>query len=154
MVEVHVCEKCIPQLKQANWSDFDVWAAVAKLAASKGKPDPSKTIEPEPAEISAKTLLIPPLSTHTMQCPACGFTSEDVRKTGRLGCPECYEAFSSMLQEVLNDCQKGLHHSGKIPSKMQGVRKDRLEKELRQAIAEERFEDAAKIRDQLAQSSY
>ncbi|MFH1067792.1 MAG: UvrB/UvrC motif-containing protein [bacterium] len=152
VVEVHVCEKCIPQLKQADWSDFDVWAAVAKLAASKGKPDPCKAIEPEPTEISAKSLLIPPLALRAVQCPVCGFTSEDVRKTGRLGCPECYEAFSAMLQEVLNDCQKGPRHSGKAPAKMQNVRKDRLEKELRKAIAEERFEDAAKIRDQLAKS--
>lgn len=150
LVEVHVCEKCIPQVNQPNLLDFDIWAAVAKLAAEKGMPDPCKAIEPEPVEISAKSLLIQPSTMPSTKCPVCGFTNEDVRKTGRLGCPDCYETFSTMLQDVLNDCQKSLQHMGKVPMKLKGLRKERLEEELRKAISSERFEDAAIIRDQLA----
>jgi protein arginine kinase activator len=150
VVEVHVCEKCIPEISKVNLVDFDVWDAVAKLAAKKGQPDPAKAIEPEPVEISAKSLLIRPSEAEQTQCKVCGFGSEDVRRTGRLGCPECFETFFPMLRDVLNDCQKSLQHVGKVPEKMRELRKERLEEELQKAVQEERFEDAAVIRDQLA----
>lgn len=148
-IEVHVCEKCIPELGQADLVDFDIWEAVAKLAAAKGMPDPSKALEPVPEEpISAKSLLIPP--AHKGQvCPSCGFTSEDLRKTGRLGCPDCYSVFAEMLSDVLNDCQKGLQHVGKIPRSQKPLREKMLREKLQVAIAAERFEEAATLRDQL-----
>lgn len=148
-VEVHVCEKCIPQINQVDLVDFDIWEAVSKLAASKGMPDPCKAVEPPKVEISAKSLLIPASSPKQLECPSCGFTNEDVRKTGRLGCSECYKVFSEMLADVVKDCQKGTQHTGKIPHAMQGLRRTRLEEELQQAIDAERFEDAALLRDQL-----
>jgi protein arginine kinase activator len=150
-LEVHVCEKCIPQISQADLVDFDLWDAVGKLAASKGKADPAKAIEPAKMEISAQSLLIPAVAQKTQECPNCGFTNEDVRKTGRLGCSTCYEVFEDMLKDVINDCQKGTQHMGKIPKAFSGVRRERLEEELRKAVETERFEDAALIRDQLAQ---
>lgn len=148
-VEVHVCEKCIPQVSQDNLVDFDIWDAVSKLAAQKGKPDPGKAIEPEPIEISAKSLLIKPPSETTV-CPSCGFSSEDVRKTGRLGCGDCYEAFETLLGDVLNDCQKNLQHIGKVPITLRDIRRKQLESDLQKAVASERFEEAARLRDELA----
>ncbi len=148
-IEVHVCEKCIPQLKNANLVDFDVWAEVTKLALKKGLPDPAKLIEPPEEEISAKTLLINPTGSGTQSCPACGFTSDELRKTGRLGCPECYSVFSEMLSDVLSDCQKAGQHTGKVPTSHKGLRRKRLEDMLQKAVDSERFEEAAILRDQL-----
>lgn len=148
-VEVHVCEKCIPELAQGGLVDFDIWESVAKLAASKGKPDPSKAIEQEAVEISAKSLLIRQSGSSNLECPACGFTSAEVRKTGRLGCPQCYEVFSTMLHDVLTDCQKSQQHTGKIPITYLQLRRNKIEDDLRRAVAEERFEEAAVLRDQL-----
>lgn len=150
-LEVHVCEKCIPQINQADLVDFDLWDAVSKLAASKGKADPAKAVEPAKVEISAQSLLLPTVAQKAQVCPNCGFTNEDVRKTGRLGCSKCYEIFEEMLKDVINDCQKGTQHMGKIPKAFSGIRRERLEEELRKAVETERFEDAALIRDQLAQ---
>lgn len=148
-VEVHVCEKCIPEVGQADLVDFDIWEAVSKLAASKGLPDPAKMLEPaEEEEISAKSLLMPS-SAKGQVCPFCGFTGEDLRKTGRLGCPQCYAVFADMLADVLNDCQKGTQHVGKIPRSQKSLRQKALRELLQEAVDSERFEDAAQIRDQL-----
>lgn len=148
-VEVHVCEKCIPEINQADLVDFDVWDAVSKLAAAKGLPDPAKMLEPaEEEEISAKSLLMPSTG-QTQACPSCGFTGEDLRKTGRLGCPDCYAVFSEMLADVINDCQKGPQHLGKIPRSQKSLRQKALRDLLQEAVDSERFEDAAQLRDQL-----
>lgn len=155
-VEVHVCEKCIPQLANQDILDFDVWDAVSKLAKKKGKPDPCKIMEDEASEISAKSLLMPMQSSvkeTPHQCPHCGFSHEDLRKTGRLGCCECYSIFSDMLEDVFNDCQKGDRHTGKVPKAFHSLHRKRLEQQLETAISEERFEDAAILRDKLNQSS-
>jgi protein arginine kinase activator len=151
-IEVHVCETCIPQIKDQNLIDFDIWDAISKLAIAKGMPDPAKAIETEkPAEISANSLMMSPqaMVQSVQRCGACGFTGEDLRKTGRLGCPECYGVFSDILAEVLNDCQKGTAHLGKIPASMVNVHRKCLEERLNEAIASERFEDAAVLRDQI-----
>jgi protein arginine kinase activator len=148
-VEVHVCEQCIPEVNQTDLVDFDIWEAVSKLAAAKGLPDPAKMLEPvEDEEISAKSLLMP--TGHPAQaCTSCGFTGEDLRKTGRLGCPNCYAVFSEMLADVINDCQKGHQHLGKVPKSQKSVRQKSLRDLLQKAVDTERFEDAASLRDQL-----
>jgi protein arginine kinase activator len=153
-IEIHVCDECIPEIKDQNLADFDIWEAVAKLAEEKGMPDPALAIEPpeeEEEEISAKSLLIPGegVEGSGLTCPVCGFTSENLRKTGRLGCPNCYETFSEMLGDVFSDCQKSGHHTGKVPARLAGLKKKRLEELLEQAISREQYEEAAVIRDQL-----
>lgn len=148
-VEVHVCEKCIPEIGQADLVDFDIWDAVAKLAAAKGLPDPAKALEPEEeAEISAQSLLLS-ATGRVEACRACGFTAEDLRKTGRLGCPDCYAVFGEMLADVLNDCQKGSQHFGKVPRSQRRAKGQALRDQLQKAVDAERFEDAARLRDEL-----
>jgi protein arginine kinase activator len=87
-------------------------------------------------------------------CPACGFTLEDLKKLGKLGCPHCYEVFAEEMQEVLGEYQKNLQHRGKIPGYyahvlVKSARTQELELALREAVAEEKFEEAAVIRDEL-----
>ncbi|MEM9445579.1 MAG: UvrB/UvrC motif-containing protein [Verrucomicrobiota bacterium] len=155
-VEVHVCEKCIPEINQDNLIDFDIWEAVSKVAAEKGIPDPCKVMEDEAAEISAKSLLLPSKQgkKDANVCSECGFTNEDLRKTGRLGCSRCYEVFDEMLEDVFNDCQKGNKHHGKIPSGYEDLKIKKIKQDLQEAIDDERFEDAALLRDQLAKLSH
>lgn len=83
------------------------------------------------------------------RCPACGFSSGSFHKTGKLGCAVCYERFSSLLQAVLQESQKGVLHIGKRPSRRSASPKD-LESELSQLIRTEQYEEAAKIRDRIA----
>src|SRR6266513_3745569 len=37
----------------------------------------------------------------TQRCPVCGFTQADFKKTGRLGCSECYVTFAEGLNSLL-----------------------------------------------------
>ena len=83
---------------------------------------------------------------------AYGSTYEDFKKTGRFGSPECYTLFRSELESILADMHRGTRHMGKFPSGYDAenvaVYSD-LRKELQKAVKEERFEDAALLRDKL-----
>src|SRR5271170_3909279 len=53
-----------------------------------------------------------------LKCPRCGFTQADFKKSGRLGCPECYQTFSEGLSGLLKTMHKGTRHVGKTPETM------------------------------------
>jgi protein arginine kinase activator len=89
-------------------------------------------------------------------CPTCGFTHGDFKKHGRFGCPQCYKTFAGMVSPMLESMHKGTRHVGKIPHKAIERRSFHermagLEAELAAAIKAERYEDAARFRDELQQ---
>ncbi|MBL9133685.1 MAG: hypothetical protein JNG86_20920 [Verrucomicrobiaceae bacterium] len=51
-----------------------------------------------------------------LACPACGFTAAQLKKIGRMGCPECYETFRDGMEGLLRGMHKGTRHVGKRPS--------------------------------------
>jgi protein arginine kinase activator len=90
------------------------------------------------------------------KCPQCGFTHADFKKTGRLGCPECYETFSEGLEGLLKSMHKGTRHVGKVPEQLRTKRDiteqlNALQKKLAKAIETENFEQAAQLRDEIKQ---
>jgi protein arginine kinase activator len=96
----------------------------------------------------------PKVST-TLSCDACGLTLAEFRRTGNLGCPECYESFGRGLEGIIQRAQNGgTHHVGRTP-RGEGAGKDRqleigrLVKDLEDAVAAEEFERAASLRDRL-----
>lgn len=91
-----------------------------------------------------------------IKCPKCGFTQADFKKAGRLGCSECYAAFAEGLEGLLKTMHKGTRHTGKVPQALQqsrdvAERLKTLEKKLTKAVAEENFEQAALLRDEIKQ---
>lgn len=107
-----------------------------------------------------------------LKCDNCGYTFEDITNTGKLGCGNCYEVFEERLDPIIRRIQGANRHVGrvgkvldnKIDKKMskdeivkndtEKINKkenqvDKLQEELKQAIKEERYEDAAKIRDKI-----
>lgn len=95
-----------------------------------------------------------PISAEEQQCPKCGFTASDFKKSGRLGCAECYNTFAEPLQPLLKSMHKGTKHSGKVPQPKQATidiseRTRKLQTRLDQAIKAENFEEAAVLRDQI-----
>lgn len=54
--------------------------------------------------------------TMEIVCNACGFTASQLKKIGRMGCPECYNAFRDGLDGLLRNMHKGTRHVGKRPS--------------------------------------
>jgi protein arginine kinase activator len=89
-----------------------------------------------------------------LRCPQCGFSQADFKKAGRLGCAACYDTFAEGLEGLLKSMHKGTRHKGKVPSALRGSQDLReklahLQKKLDKAVAEENFEQAAQLRDEL-----
>lgn len=123
------------------------------------------------------------LSTNTPEsqaaevvCGACGFTASQLKKIGRMGCPECYGAFREGLDNLLRAMHKGTRHVGKVPGKIPEVADEselpvaqppppapkaraskksaapsvaQLREQLDAAVRDERYEDAAAIKREI-----
>lgn len=85
-------------------------------------------------------------------CKGCGLTAEQLASSGELGCPDCYEAFSSLLLPTPT------LYSAAASLRMPSARRARLDKQrrlnelrvkLRQAVDREDFELAAALRDEI-----
>lgn len=89
-----------------------------------------------------------------IRCPHCGFTQADFKKAGRLGCSECYKVFAEGLESLLKTMHKGTKHVGKVPQVFRQTQDmadklKTLQKKLEKAIANEDFESAATLRDEV-----
>lgn len=106
------------------------------------------------ADLLNKTSLVPDKGDVHLECPDCGLTTADFRRTGRLGCGACYHTFAPLVRPVLEDMHAGADHKGKVPEvafthRHSQAEIETLENALQRAIAEEAYEDAAKFRDQI-----
>jgi protein arginine kinase activator len=122
-------------------------------AQAKGVTDPNGF---SLADLLLKASLNPEPATGDLRCETCGFTQQDFKKTGRFGCPNCYQAFTEILSPMLETMHKGVAHAGKVPQRALERRSlyerlTKLETELDQAIKSKRYEDAAKFRDEIQQ---
>lgn len=87
-----------------------------------------------------------------VRCSNCGLTYNDFRRLGQLGCSECYNQFSRQLEPLLRKLHGTARHTGKVPAKAAaGLKLQReiegLRQKLQEAISQERYEEAAKLRD-------
>ena len=104
----------------------------------------------------------------TLTCNNCGYTFDDIVNTAKLGCPNCYDVFESELDPIIKRIQGTSKHVGRIgkiidnkidkkynkteentPKKEEKTKLEQLQEDLKNAIKEERYEDAAKIRDEI-----
>jgi len=90
----------------------------------------------------------------TITCAACGLNLAEFKKFGKLGCSNCYKDFEVELMALYKNIQYGTEHVGKFPKKsaksliaLKEIKK--LKTRLKVAIAEEEFEEAAKLRDKI-----
>ncbi len=88
-------------------------------------------------------------------CTVCGTTLADLKETGTVGCPVCYQVFAEYLWSAVHEGGDPLEHLGKVPqsgSPRDSVRHEvaRLKRMLRELVETERFEEAASVRDRLA----
>ena len=101
-----------------------------------------------------------------IQCDSCGSTFDDIINTGRYGCANCYDVFEDRMDPILKKLQGANRHNGRLGKisdnnikfdekekvKNENRNNNKLEKlqeDLKQAIKEERYEDAARIRDEI-----
>lgn len=154
-VDRHLCEAC---------------AAASGLVLNSGTPLSellSKFIIPATPPASPS----PAGTPRTVVCGACQTTFGQFKELGLLGCPACYKAFEAQLSPLLERAHEGgVQHIGKVPrriaalaagesSKAQALselqeraqRLRALRKQLEQAVKNEQYEQAARLRDELRQ---
>jgi protein arginine kinase activator len=90
------------------------------------------------------------------QCEACGIKFVEFRNAGRLGCPHDYDTFREELLPLLESIHGDVRHQGKTPRRLPRAKSAQVElaqlrKKLQQAVLEEAYEEAARIRDRIRQ---
>ena len=135
MTELHLCEDCARQKSAQMEQQFGLSDLLAGLAEFE------KPLAKEKEAVAIK-------------CANCGLSYADFKKIGRLGCGDCYSSFKRYLAPLLKRIHGSNTHVGKSPVKVAKAVKKKLDlQELRQqlhnAITNEEFEEAAKIRDQI-----
>jgi protein arginine kinase activator len=138
MQKVDLCEECS---KEKGVEDPLNFSLADTLLGQLMAPE-APTTEPEPAAEPA------------LKCPTCGYTQADFKKAGRFGCSDCYTTFGDGLDAMLKTMHRGTRHTGKVPAALQQSRAEAqklklLQKRLEKAIAEENFEEAAQLRDEI-----
>ncbi len=89
-------------------------------------------------------------------CDACGLKFVEFRNNGRLGCPHDYDAFREDLLPLLESVHGDVKHAGKTPRRLPKAKGAQLElaqlrRKLQQAVQDEAYEDAARLRDKIRQ---
>ena len=138
VTKLHLCEECAKEKSREMEEHFGLADLLSGLA------DLAPIVEKKEAEGVGTG----------MKCPTCGFTFQNFRKLGRLGCPQCYATFKAQLSPLLRKIHGSDAHIGKMPTKRAVVREkatmlNDLRKALDRAIGSEEFEDAARLRDRI-----
>ena len=138
MHSYHLCEACAAEKGIDPDAEADVNEPLAAFLAQMGD-ERSEAADAPDAE-----------------CPYCSLSLEGFKKTGRLGCSQCYVAFEAHLRNLMRRLHAGTQHVGKVylpPEDATDVsREERLNglmRRLTRAVDSEDFERAAKIRDQI-----
>lgn len=90
-------------------------------------------------------------------CPLCGTDDLEISESGRAGCPFCYTVFDSAFNVLCGDAV----YNGSVPLKRSEAVRERpsaavpressslesLKRDLDTAVSDERYEEAARIRD-------
>jgi protein arginine kinase activator len=132
--KLNLCEECAKDKGNEMEEHFGLSDLLAGLA------DLGSTAEPELLE--------------NVKCPSCGFTYQDFKKLGRLGCGDCYEAFKKQMAPLLKKIHGADRHAGKVPLTVGKTVKDtrniqELKARMEKAIQTEDFEEAARLRDKI-----
>jgi protein arginine kinase activator len=132
--DLHLCEDCAKKY---------LYEPAEKAAAAKkgGKPAVDADAPDEPGG---------------KQCDACGIKFVEFRNAGRLGCPHDYDAFKEELLPLLESIHGDVKHAGKTPRRLPKAKSAQLElaqlrKKLAQAVQDEAYEEAARLRDKIRQ---
>jgi len=90
------------------------------------------------------------------RCDNCGRLYGEIRRTGEVGCSQCYAMFERRIRSILERRPAPAQHTGKYPERLLVykrffVDRERLRRRLEAAVSEEDYEQAARLRDELAE---
>ncbi len=144
VIKLHLCEEC---------------AKKRGISFTEGFPFPHFSLADLLAGLTDLGIEAEPRVVTTLRCPTCHLTYSDFKESGRLGCSDCYRTFAKQLAPLLKRIHGSPQHIGKklattvaiAPEEKVSIqnKREKLEKELKEAIKKEEYERAAEIRDQL-----
>lgn len=87
-------------------------------------------------------------------CPTCNIKLSDLYRYNQFGCSDCYTTFKSEVEPIVRRLHGATRHVGKVPKrgyhKLNMERRiDGLRSQLDKAIVAEKYEEAAKLRDEI-----
>lgn len=134
---LHLCEHC------------------AKDYLSSSSESPSPPANPTSEQAKAHGLSQMSDDADSLVCPNCGITFKEFRAQGRLGCAHDYVVFQDELLPLLENIHGETQHVGKVPKRapdasQRQFRLVKLRSRLRASIEEEQYEEAARLRDEIA----
>jgi protein arginine kinase activator len=133
--EHHLCEKCAEKLGYTPpQQHFTISELLAGLASG---------------QISANAGDTPDIT-----CPSCGIAFAQFQSSGRFGCAQDYEVFAAQIEPRLERFHDAKQHCGKVPrsgdsAQRRAGRLRSLRAQLREAVAQESYEEAARLRDEI-----
>ena len=99
-----------------------------------------------------------------LKCDKCGMTFEEFTNMGKFGCDECYSVFSNKIDTMLKNIHGDNRHIGRIgkisaknninlnsedKTEYKNNKVDELKEKLKQLIKDEKYEEAAIVRDEI-----
>jgi len=128
--DLHLCDDCAREKAEGQVSISDFLNSLVKGSAK---------------QVAKMSRLV---------CSRCGMSYLDFHTQRRLGCPYDYEAFGESMTELLQKIHGETRHVGKVPCGEPGqaarqAELRRLRQALRRAIDQERYEEAARLRDHI-----
>lgn len=127
ITEYHLCNSCAQKFTNVNFFLDDLLGSF--MSASNNSPK---------------------LKNGQEKCTKCGVTFDDIIKTGKVGCDNCYTQFREMLIPSIKKLHTNTKHIGSSPSSSTASSKiSMLKSKLEIAIKNQDFELAAQLRDQI-----
>ena len=90
-------------------------------------------------------------------CPVCKTSLKEFKTSGKLGCPNCYDTFRQEVSNVIKKIAPFDSHKQEVSSvkttKTKQTKEQKisdLRSKMAEAVKEERYEDAAKLKKQIA----
>ena len=139
--EMHLCSECAEKLGVMDEFSFEPFSMDSFFGNLLG------------AGASALNAL-----TGIDRCGYCGSSFNDIVNTGRVGCANCYDKFEDKLAPSIEKLHGRTKHVGKSVTYTEEAEEEtkaeiseeaKLKEELKKAVQEQRFEDAAVIRDKI-----
>lgn len=95
-----------------------------------------------------------PSRTSATRCKSCGTSFADIARSGKVGCADCYTNFYDELLPSIQKIHGNIQHTGKVANgvdiKVKVTREiEKTKQQLAQAVKEQNFELAAKLRDKI-----
>lgn len=130
--ELHLCLQCVTGAVKTNQQNANVHNAISQTIARQ----------------------LDGAGEMPARCEGCGYTVEDIRKTGRMGCAQCYRTFERLIGPTISALRKAAGampgaagepaQEGRDEAAIRGLRE-----QMRQAVNREEYETAARLRDQI-----